>query len=241
MEDVSPAPRRRRTQQPRRAIKKRRTGGYSRPQRALGMHPGTYKFKRSLVFDIDVKNNTGMPGSIICTDGKGVVWNYSIALDSMPGYTDFENLFEQYKLTSTKLKFFPKWNVTTTQAGGNQNLILRYKKARDGRALDSTNTEAKWLEMAATESHTMPAPNDRPIEIWTPLSQLSKRYSGVASGTEDYAITTPDFISTDEHSTPHYGMQFRFDTYGQDIDDLPTYVGQFKLEACVYFQCRSTR
>lgn len=203
------------------------------------MSPGTYKFKRSIVYEIDIKNNIGMPGSDLCQDGKGIVWDWTVSLDSLPNYTEFENLFEQYKLTGAAMKFYPAWNETTSS--GAANVLMRTKLQRDGRGLDATNTENQWLEMAATKARTMPTSAARPLRMYFPLNQLNKLYSGVASGTEDYSITRPKFIATSEHSTPHYGMQFRFDTMGGPISGLPGNSGKFKLEVCVYFQCRSVK
>lgn len=224
---------------PRRSGIKRRRKYNPRPQRAIGMRPGTYKFKRSIVYEIDIKNNLGMPGSIACADGKGIVWDWVTSLDSLPNFAEFTNLFEQYKLTGAAMKFYPAWN--DTDSSGAANILMRTKVQRDGQGLTTTSTELEWLEMAATKSRVMPTSAARPIRQYMPLNQLNKLYSGVTSGTEDYSIVKPKFVATSEPSTPHYGMQFRFDTMGGPIAGLPGNSGKFKLEVCVYFQCRSVK
>ncbi len=66
-------------------------------------------------------------------------------------------------------------------------------------------------------------------------------YAGLASGTEDYAVTAPRFISTTESSTPHYGFHFRFDNTGVDaMNLLPNdYMTVWRVETTYYIQCRT--
>ncbi len=219
---------------------KKRPRKYSRRiQRPLGLHPGTYKFKRSMVHEVNLlASDTGLPGAIATVDGRSIVWHYSVALDNLPGYTEFESLFEQYKLTGVAIKIYPRWSEATAVTGGASNMLMRTKYQRDGRSLDSTATEEKWLEQQATKTNIMPGIG-KTLKKYMKLNQLNKVYSGVASGTEDYTIVPPRFISTTEHSTPHCGMQFMFNTTGGALNAQPTYSGMFKLEMCVYFQCRS--
>ncbi len=238
----------------RRPFKRRRTR-MARVNRAVGMRPGLYFFKRAYTYEIDLKTNYGLPGSVACSDGKGVVWNFTVSLDTLPNSQEFTNLFAQYKLTGASFKLYPVWSETTTtgatqtdptagsvtQTPGASNIIMRTKYDRTGRELTASSTENSWLECQAVTSSMLPGLGQRPIKRYMRLNQLNKLFSGVTSGTEDYSVVSPRFISTDEPSTPHYGMQFRFDTCGGTFATQPVNSGKFKMEVCVYVQCKSTK
>lgn len=224
---------------PKRTISKRARSGTTKANLPRGLHPGTYKFKRALVYEIDVKSNLGMPGSIACGDGKGVVWDWTVSLENLPNHQEFTNLFEQYRLTGVAFKIYPAWN--DINSSGAANILMRNKLQRDGRSLSATNTELEWLEFQATQTHVMPIDARTPLTMFMRLNQLNKIYSGIPSGTEDYSVVSPKFISTTESATPHYGMQFRFDTMGGALASLPGNSGKFKMEACVYLECRAVK
>lgn len=236
----------------RRTFKRRRTS-YGRVNRPLGMRQAVYRFKRSLVYDVDLKSNYGLPGSILCSDGKGIVWNFSIALSNLPNFSEFTSLFQQYKLTGASFKIYPVWSNTATTGNtqtdptsgsvthypGASNFLMRTKFDRAGRALTAASTEESWLEMQATKTSTLPSSSHRPLKRYMRLNQLAQLYSGGI--TDDYSVTYPRFVSVDEPDTPHYGLQFRFDTCGGTIASQPINSGKFKMEICVYLTCKAVK
>ncbi len=197
--------------------------------------PPIYPYTRGRTFNIDLKDQSGHPGLILTTDG-GVVWNVEAALSELPDYQEFTNLYSQYRLKALSIKFYPI--ISETTLGNSENLLIRSTTSRTGRALAAANTEADWLQLQKSKTRVMPK-GGRPITYYMKLNQLNKVFSDVASGTEDYTIVSPKFISTEESSTPHYGMQLRFDcTSFANINNIANGNGQFKVEMKYYLQCR---
>lgn len=197
--------------------------------------PQIYQYSRGRTFNIDLKDQSGHAGLTLTSDG-GVVWNLEAALSELPDHTEFTNLYSQYRLKALQIKFYPI--ISETTLGVSENLLIRSTTSRTGRALGAANTEADWLQLQKAKTRVMPR-GGRPITFYMKLNQLSKMFSDVASGTEDYTVVSPKFISTTETSCPHYGMQFRFDcTSFATMNNIANGNGQFKVEMKYYLQCR---
>ena len=203
-----------------------------------GLTPKVYNFKRGIAADIDLRDQTGISGLTLTSDG-GVVWAVQAQLSDLPDHIEFTSLFDQYRITGLKLDFYP----SRTQALGSieTNLLLRTSKLPTGVPLGSASTQTEWLQRQATTTQIMPTGDNKPISCYMKVNQLAKMFSGIASATEDYAVTSPRFISTSEPSTPHYGFQFRFDnTTADTMNALPnTYMSKWHVELTYYIQCRT--
>ena len=90
------------------------------------------------------------------TNDGGVVGQIKVQLNDFPGYSDFTNLFRQYKLNYMKLIFYPAANSINAGAvrdeGGNysnNNVLIRTKLNRTGIAIGAGNTISEWSQVMA--------------------------------------------------------------------------------------------
>ena len=102
--------RRRLTRRPRRMMRRKP----SRPlaKRAMKVHHFRRTFKAS-----NISSTT-----------TGVLGGYSFSLDQLPNYTEFTNLFDQYRINKIVVKFIPNHNSSdvsaSTQVISNFNSVI---------------------------------------------------------------------------------------------------------------------
>ena len=137
--------------------------------------------------------------------------NYDVVcnLSELDGYTDFTNLFNQYKLTGVTLTFYcPATNVTLGQPNlQNSQLIMYTVPNQAGRPRNVTLTEADCLNTQCVKKQLLMNNNGKGVSMYIPLKQLRMTFASLTD--TDYAVSTPKFISTDEPNTPHYGPTLR--------------------------------
>lgn len=134
-------PRRRRSYRRRAPVRRtRRTGASSRarvnvryPRRRLT--PATqYRFKRTALCPDTAVLPLAAAQSFktirIGEDGfdtsPGTVWNFGISLSSVPGYTEFVSMFDQYRIDAYRVRFVPQCTqmfLSSTSTPGTSNII----------------------------------------------------------------------------------------------------------------------
>ena len=136
-----------------------------------------------------------------------VVKTFAFALNELPNYTDFVNLFNMYKLNYAVVTFYPSYSVInrngeTTSALTQSNTIITVWQNSTGTPLNAAFTRAQLNEISQKKMYMMPS--NRPFKIKFPLSQLSNIYASTVN--TDYAKIRPKYISTGEAGTMHYGI-----------------------------------
>lgn len=199
-----------------------------RPPRSF--RPSVYKFKRNVTQTIDLNNIDGTGWDLM--DNAAMQKGISVALSSISDYTQFTNLFEQYKLTGLRLQIIPSWN--SIRGVGVQSQIICYiMKSRFGYVVDNMQEvlakQAKKKFIAFRDG--------RPIDVFMKLNQLNETYGTTV--TTDYTIQRPKWISTQEINTQHYGYDIVLQTVsGRAFTDMEMSV---KIFTTVYFQCRGVK
>ena len=203
-------------------------GKLGRPPRR--MMPSIYKFKRQTqqTFDLNAIEGTGWDEISADAIQKG----FAMSLDTLSDYTQFTNLFEQYKLTGLRLQIIPSWNVI--QGYRDMSQILCYiSKSRYGYAINSVeemlNKQAKRKFVAFI--------NGKPIDIYMKLNQLTQIY-GSATAT-DYTLKKPGWVSTQEPGTTHYGYDVVLQTVSGQA--MANQLMSFKILLTTYFSCRGVK
>lgn len=162
------------------------------------------KFQRMSALDLQL-NSTSPPTGWSGVD-NGITSVVVVGLDSIPGYTDFQNLFESYRLTGLRIRGY--YSGTVADRPHNQNVIMQICPNYMGN-VSATDLNEQWF-LDRPRSKTLPLLNTEgkpSFDEYIPLTQLTQMYASVTN--TDYALTSPHFIATSETDTPHYGFAIR--------------------------------
>lgn len=207
------------------------------------MRPRVYNFTRSFVETIPLVNNAdspSIPSGWSVTADAGMVKAQAFNLAQLPDYSEFTNLYAQYRIMAVKTTMY--FSNTGSNAGdntlSNKQILLYMAPNRNG--ISNTTkplTEEHFLQTQATKKKLCLNSNGRPISVYMKLNQLNEVFSGTVN--TDYTAVKPKFLSTTETGAPHYGLDFRFQRVdnGQFSDGASVYP-QVKMIHKVYLQCR---
>lgn len=162
--------------------------------------PSKYIFKRT--FDNSFEMNPGaIPANWAVTE-DGFYRNWVFDLQQLPGYTDFTNLFAQYRLVEAEVSLYFS---DTSSDNVNRQMIVYTKPNQAGQPV--VLTEGDFLQSQATTRKLALTSIGEPLVYKMPLKQLTQMWRSVA--TTDYTLTAPKYISTNEPGTPHFGLDMR--------------------------------
>ena len=152
------------------------------------------------------------PGTGVAPTGWDIVDNgyakFEIhALNQLNDYTNFTNLFAQYKICGISTKIFCSTNNTQTGSLNSVQLMLYNVPYQTGAGAISSYTEQEFLDMPSSRSAQIIRANGAPVTFYHPCNQLSLVYGSVVDN--DYAIQKPRFVSTAETGTDHYSSVVR--------------------------------
>lgn len=228
-------------------------------QRILG-------FKRNFTLPvIALENSATWPAGFVrggnATLGNSVVGTLTFSLNQLPGYSEFKNLFQMYKLNHVVMKIYTTTSQVVSQningpvqAGsiGASNFTVETWMNPTGQPLAADAvTDALINQIPAIKRRIMP--KGKPYTISCPLKQLSQTYREGQQVVEvldtsntvrdvlipwnvDYAVRKPRYLNTSEDGTPHYGVNIRF----KKLDDsaFDTLSPRLKIMYTLYFSCK---
>ena len=202
------APRKSHRRKPTRRPRRRRTGTVQRPVGLATRMPRAraYHFNRSRdeLLALENPDATGASDWIQTVDDC-LLKTYVFSLDSLPNVTEFTSLFQQYKLNMAILKMFPSYSqiVSTDAPVVSNNIIVTIWPNTTGTSVTAAFTRADLDQIQAKRQWMLPT--NKVTTIKMPLNQLDGRYGGGVNVT-DYMVMKPQYVSTTEASTPHYGF-----------------------------------
>ena len=182
-----------RSQRPRRyrrkpAYRRKRLMKRTRARLNLGVH----SFKRKVVLgNVQAYNNAGV--------GVNAAVAFSFKLSDLPQYTDFTNLFDQYKLTGVKLDFIPFADNISWEVASNGASIA----APGGPLLVSVDMDDATAPASASEM--LSRQNVKVIPVGRRFQMFLRPKYGDVANTTTLAPAT-GFIDCDTPNTPHYGV-----------------------------------
>lgn len=144
-------------------------------------------------------------------------------LNDLPSYTEFTNLFEEYRITHIKVMFIPKWMTNNVMQNVNiYNPFFVYSIDKDDANVPASFNELWQRANAVTrDSLTKFSVSFKP-------HSASYQYTGAASG---YSPST-GFINCDYPAVLYYGLKFGIEQssaaqyIGYNI--ITTYTVQFR-------------
>lgn len=182
-------------------------------------------------------------GDVIIASGSNGFSGFgiSVTLDGLPNYTEFTNLFDQYKITYVKFYFVNR--------GTNLSMIESYNNAALGMPQMVICVDKDDIATPASSEAGMNAIRERAKArsfCWTPEKRvftigwkpnvLGAVYeSGISTA---YTPKTNTWIDCSDPATPHYGLK--------GVIQVPFSTGvmpgelRFDVYATVYVSCRGT-
>lgn len=170
-------------------------------RRALA--PSVYPFMRQFENLVVLENPTGNFQSTL--QDNLVVGHVECHLDELPGYTEMQALFAQYKINAVGLRCTPTYQLDTDPTT-TETIICDIWRSNHGQTPTPAFTINDLLQIQKRQSFIMPQRKSFSRNMM--LNQLSNVYAGALNN--DYVKVRPRYISTTEASTPHYGINFCF-------------------------------
>lgn len=207
----------RRTYRPRRTLRRRprrmmRRRTLRRPlmRRAMKVHHFRRTFK----------------ASNIASTTTGVLGGYSFSLDQLPNYTEFTNLFDQYRINKIVVKFIPNHNSSDVSVGtqviSNFNTVIDPTDATAPTSGAELYEYQNWRLTRGISAHT---------RVFTPAS-----LDVVATATTASANPTwKQWLATSSPDVKHYGLKYYAEPSNANGD---TYWFPY---ITMYFSCKSTK
>lgn len=196
---------RKRPYRKRRYVRKRKSKSrLGRPSRGLSQSVYLFKRRRQEVVQL---NAAVLPAGWQLVNA-GVCREWSFALSDLTDFQEFVNLFDLYKITACKVEIF--MSNSLANANLNENLICYAAPSRSGQT--PTMDEDYFLNKQASKKKYAYVGSARPVTYYMKLNQLAMVYgqpTGVPPSVTDYATIRPRWVSTQEPTTEHYGLDTR--------------------------------
>jgi len=190
-----------------------------RPRLAKPMRPATYSFKRS--YSEVVQLNSSNPPLGWSAVGNALHRQFVFKLSDLLDYTDFTNLFNQYKLTGVKVQFL----FSNTQSSATQSLSTTVPSTYTNSQLilwiapnpvgDSTTIGPTQMLKISSHKKRLCLNGGKPINMYKKLTQLNEVHGG--GGNTDFAMIRPRWVGTYEPHTLHYGQNVCIEKADQGV------------------------
>lgn len=241
--------------------KKKFVAKVTRPlkQRVIG-------FKRDVELPvIALEDSATWPANWYRGASNNVVATQVFNLTQLPGYGEFKNLFQHYKLNMVIMKIYPTTSEVVSQnindaiptgALGVSNFTITTWRNQTGQPLGASWSDALMNQIPAKKTRLFP--RAKPYIIKCKLNQLSATYNtsqldhtvqveDTTGATQtvlqpynvDYGVTKPRYLNTVEDSTPHYGMNMNFKKLDDSYFDVLS--PRLKIYFTMYFTCKGIR
>lgn len=190
-------------------------------------------YKRTVkISDITASFNTVGPVS------QNIAGAYVLSLDSFPNFTEFQQLYDQYKIKGIKLSFVPSGNsaIYSTASGSVAQIgFSRFNSVLDFDDSTTPTAENQLLQYSSLKT--------------TPGWATHKRYyvPRVKSALVDNAVTNtlvasgsqrPGWISTDRPDIEHYGLKV---WCSAPINTATSAAITYSVYATAYIACKNVK
>lgn len=198
----------------RRRIRLRRRPGVARGMR-IRRNP-VYSFVR-----------TKQLTSINLQTASDTLGRITFQLDNLDNYTEFTNLFQQFRILGVKLTFVPYVTsndanpIATTYVMPNIHTVIDH---------DDSGTPANLAEIMQFRNHRMTRLNRVHSRYIKPSILMSAYETALTSA---YIPKWKQWVSTDDYTTPHYGLKYFIDQSSTALT--------IRVFAKFYFQCKDLK
>lgn len=135
------------------------------------------------------------------TAGTYTVVSFKFQLDDLPNYSEFTNLFDQYKISAVKLKFWPRFTGADVNPPATAIGVSRLWSVIDYDDSATLTNENQAMEYQNCKTHL----SNRPFSLYLKPCVLSEVYRTTL--TTGYAPTRKYRIDVAQPNVPFYGVK----------------------------------
>lgn len=192
----------------------------SRPLISRQLTRGVHHFKRTYQgSEITINNVSSISGG----------WSFS--LNSLPSYSEFTALFDEYRINGIAIKLVPLFTsadlnpATTALTVPNLHTVIDYDDSTDPGSLNTILQYPNRRMTRATQMHS---------RYFRPHVAYAVYKTALASG---YGTKSRMWIDCENVDVPHYGFKYCFDgNYGTGSQTIT-----YKSYITMYLSCRGVR
>lgn len=225
----------------------RRTGRKYSIARSRLSRVNVHHFKRWITtpWDLTVsgehgQNQTGGPTNDSQTNNTRAL---SFKLSDLVNYSEFENLYDRYKITRIQLRIHLVTNPDSTLYNGSEATNVLWQSANVFPRIwfcgdydnDASENITAFRQRAAAKSFIL-RPN-KDYKVWVKPATLVQAYRGAVTTT--YEPKWGAWVDMSQPDTPYYGWRCAIDSDGAYIQD--NYPYKVRINACYYFTCKDVR
>lgn len=154
-------------------------------------------------------------------------YSFMFRLSDIPNYTEFTNLYDQYRITGVSVKFFPQQDSANTGISNATTAIIH--TAADYNDATAITTEQDILQYQTLRTHRF----DTIFHYYLKPRVATAIYNNVA--TTGYAQSGHPWIDVSSPSAPFYGLKVVVPTVSASS------LSGWRLYATFYIECRDVR
>ena len=223
---------------------------------AKGLRQSIIPFKRTMSQIIDTNQTSNLPHNWAVSSGDvtgyhALLGTQIFQLSQLPEFNNIQNMYKWYKINCVVIKLYPCYtsnvpngatSISSSQSYQGQNLICTYTKNQSGTGLSSTIDNDYWLTQQARKTRIITG--NRPITFKVFPKLLNEVYSSITN--TDYTLMRPKFISTNEPSTPFFGLDMAFtltdynDPFQVDLAANYRTPIKFRMDCTYYLSLKGT-
>lgn len=191
-----------------------------------------YRFKRS--GDTLYESTIGTSKSTIVESGlsTGTVYNFAFLPSLLPNFSEFQALYDQYKVKALKVSFIPMSNISSFTAVTGATGPAGAYSVRSYTSLDfNYDTSPVTTVSGMREYQNMK---------WKPYSRIHSRYfyprinsSNTING---YTLKQQPWLNTADPNRSHYGLNFAV-----DVTNAPVGTVLYKIEIKAYLAFKTPK
>lgn len=156
---------------------------------------------------------------------------FKFRLADLPGYNDFLNLYEQYKITGVKLRFVPRIGTESTAPASTATVMAPLAYCIDRGANDQVGGPITFSSLMENQDVRIVS-SLRPFNIW--IGQVTTHNSADSQVQVAYQRSWLDTQVSNSFIVDHHGLKFSF----AETSDANRQVS-FSVFATYYVKCRN--
>jgi len=197
----------------RRTFRRRAWRRFTRTYKRAGRRPRVHSFKR-----------VAMLTPLQIGEGVAVPQTYSFKLSDLSNYSEFTNLFDQYRINAVKLQLVPTFSGNDIDY---QTIMGSIHSAIDHNDITNPTSVGQLMEYDTYKRSKQSRGHKRYFKV-NLLSNLS--------GDAGNVTTWKKWIDTASPNAPYYGIKLMLDPLNSTDNDK---YATFEVYATFYFQCKS--
>lgn len=131
----------------------------------------------------------------------------TFALSDLPAYSDFTNLFDQYRIVKIQYRFCLERDPGSNTGSANPGLFPRITWIHDFNSSEVPANEAELLE-CGRKCRSMSLTDQRPISKWFTLKPAIQTQIFSNGTTYTLAPKWGTMLDTDDYAVNHFGLRY---------------------------------